>query len=137
VNQPPVPARSAFSDDWKRHAKATENLVCHLRFELVHRGRTREALALIYRILQHPRLSRVVFTNPVSGRLPFVLVQKRSGCEDDELRQAILAMYPYLAGYGQYHAEFALYQLGDTAAAERAFALMDGYRRPPVDETRT
>jgi len=117
----PAAASTAFSDDWKRHAKATEHLVCHLRFDLAHQGRTREALDLIGRIVKRPRLARVVFTNPVSGRLPFVLVQKRFGCEDEELRQAILAMYPYLAGYGQYHAEIALHLLGDAAAMDRAW----------------
>lgn len=112
----PVPAPIPFGDNWKRHRKATENLVCHLRCDLAQQGRTHEALVLIARIVAHPRLARVVFTNPVSGRLPFVLVQKRSGCEDQDLRQAILEMYPYLAEYGQYHAEIALHLLGDATA---------------------
>jgi len=117
----PAAASTAFSDDWKRHAKATEHLVCHLRFDLAHHGRTREALDLIERIVNRPRLAWVVFTNPVSGRLPFVLVHKCTGCDDEELRQAILAMYPFLAGYGQYHAEIALHLLGDAAALDRSW----------------
>lgn len=117
----PTAASTPFSDDWRLHAKATEHLVCHLRFDLAHQGRTREALDLIGRIVSRPRLARVVFTNPVSGRLPFVLVRKRSGCEDEELRQAILAIYPFLAGYGQYHAEIALHLLGDAAALDRSW----------------
>lgn len=104
--------------------------MCHLRFDLAQAGRTREAVALVARIVQRPRLARAVFTHPVSGRLPLVLVQNRSGCDDEELRDAVLAMYPYLAGYGQYHAEFALHLLGDAAALGRAHALLAGY--PPL-----
>lgn len=119
-----VPAPIPFRDDWKQHLKATGKLVCYLRFDLTQQGRTHEALALIARIVAHPRLARAVFTDPVSGRLPFVLVQKRSACKDEELRQAILGMYPYLGGYGQYHAEIALHLLGDATALDRAWKFL-------------
>lgn len=130
-------APTVFSDAWKRHSKSTGPLVLHLRFALAQQGKTREALDLIDRILRRPRLARAVFANPVSGRLPLVLVLKRSQVTDEALRQSLLRLYPYLPGYGQYQTEFALHRLGDTGALARASTTLERYRyeRPLDAET--
>lgn len=120
---PSVAHAALYSHDWKRHLRSTENLVEYLRFDLAQQGRTVEAVALIDRILRYGRLSRLVFTNPVSGRLPLVLVQHRTGVEDDVLRRVVLSIHPYMAGYGQYQAEWALHLLGDAEAPARAHCL--------------
>lgn len=121
-------APTAFSDAWKQHTRSAGSLVHHLRFDLAQQGRTREALDLIDRLLQRPRLGRAVFANPISGRLPLVLVLKRSGVSDEALRQSLLRLIPYLPGYGQYQTELALHRLGDTGALARASAMLERYQ---------
>jgi len=124
VGNPPA---AAFSDEWKRHARRIEPLVTHLRFDLAQQGRTRDAIALIERVVRHRRLSRLVFANPISIRLPYVLVAYRSEVTDDELREVIAAIQPFMDGYGWYHVELALKLLGDPEAAERGAALLQRY----------
>jgi hypothetical protein len=85
-------------------------------------------LDLIDRLLERPRLARAVFANPVSGRLPLVLVLKRSGVTDEALRQSLLRLYSFLPGYGQYQTEFALHRLGDTGALIRAADVLERYQ---------
>jgi hypothetical protein len=112
---------------WKRHLKLTQGLTMHLRFELAEPGRTREAIALIHRIVGYRRLRRLILTNPVCGRLPLVLVWKRNDETDEELRHVILSMYSHLTVYGKYMAEWALDALGDPDALGRAQRLAEQY----------
>jgi hypothetical protein len=125
MDSAPGPALPLFSYEWKRHRGATDNLALHLRFDLAGEGRTVEAIELIRRILRYPRLSRAIFNSPVCGRLPYALVHYRTGVDDEELREILLAIQGCMAGYGQFHVELAMYMLGDPDAMERAGAILE------------
>lgn len=102
-----------------------ERLVCYLRFDLARMGRTNEALELLRRILDHPRLARAVCSHPITGRLPWVLVQGRTEATDEQLRSAIRQLQPHLPLYGQAQCEYAYHMLGDLDAPKRIQALLE------------
>jgi hypothetical protein len=106
------------NDTWRRFWARTDDL-CHRLRELAKQGRTRDAVDLLRRLLQHRRLAPAVLTSPYCGRLPWLLVWHRSGGGDAELREVILAMRPQMSGYGRWQADQALQMLGDESARER------------------
>lgn len=71
--------------------RAVERIILHLKFDLARAGKTDAAIDYIERIARHPRLSALVFSSPLSFRLPTELVRYRRGVSDLRLR-GVLAL---------------------------------------------